>query len=150
MGVCVLAVEGSALKVLELTVLRAKSRLSRPERLGIIFQALTKLLGQHLPQHLAVEKAHVKFASAALALGEARGIAFAAASRVGAAVSEYAPSETKQAVTGKGDASKAEVQGMVCALLHLASLPPEDAADAAAAAIAKAWSLTPAIVKAGV
>jgi crossover junction endodeoxyribonuclease RuvC len=149
MGVCVLDVEAKTMKVLELTVLTAKSRLSRPERLGIIFQDLTKLLGKHLPQHVSVEQAYVRHASAALALGEARGIIFAAASRVGAKVSEFTPAETKQAVTGKGNADKSEVQAMVCALLRLSALPPEDAADAAAAAIAQAWALTATPVNTG-
>ena len=50
-------------------------------------------------------------------------------------VHEYAPREIKQAIVGKGSASKEQVQHMVVALLGLDRSPAEDAADALAAAL---------------
>ena len=46
--------------------------------------------------------------------------------------------EIKKAVTGAGGAEKFQVQEMVKRLLGLAEVPPQDAADALAAAICRA------------
>ena len=48
---------------------------------------------------------------------------------------EYAPREIKQAVVGKGAATKEQVQHMIVSLLQSAGTPPPDAADALAAAL---------------
>ena len=51
-------------------------------------------------------------------------------------VAEYTPLTIKQAVTGYGNADKAQMQEMVRLLLGLAEVPrPDDAADALAVAI---------------
>ena len=50
-------------------------------------------------------------------------------------VFEYSPLEVKQAVVGYGRAEKSQVQKMVTTILHLAKIPPADAADALAVAI---------------
>jgi crossover junction endodeoxyribonuclease RuvC len=55
-------------------------------------------------------------------------------------VRTYTPSEVKAAVTGSGQADKAQVTSMVTRLLRLASSPrPADAADALALAICHVW-----------
>ena len=54
----------------------------------------------------------------------------------GIEVGEYNPRDVKQAVAGYGAADKAQMQGMVRAILNLAEIPrPDDAADALAVAI---------------
>ncbi len=75
-------------------------------------------------------------------LGMARGVSIVAAKRKKLPVFVYAPSEAKKAIVGNGNASKAQVQGMVQRVLCLEELPPEDAADALALAIchANTWS----------
>jgi crossover junction endodeoxyribonuclease RuvC len=71
-----------------------------------------------------------------MAVGQASGVAMAAAGEAGLPVTEYTPTEVKQSVTGTGTAPKAQVQSMVAALLQLAEPPkPADAADACALAI---------------
>jgi crossover junction endodeoxyribonuclease RuvC len=51
-------------------------------------------------------------------------------------VAEYTPLSIKQAVTGYGNADKAQMQDMVRLLLGLQEVPrPDDAADALAVAI---------------
>jgi len=72
----------------------------------------------------------------ALKLGHARGVALLAAMSAGVPISEYSPSEIKQAVVGYGRAEKRQMQHMVQMLLGLAEAPsPHDAADALAVAI---------------
>ena len=56
--------------------------------------------------------------------------------RAGLTVAEYTPSAVKMAVTGTGDAAKAQVQHLVARRLGLVEAPsPADAADALAIAI---------------
>jgi len=50
-------------------------------------------------------------------------------------VAEYSPRQVKQAVVGKGGATKFQVQHMVKVLLKLAGDPQADAADALAVAL---------------
>lgn len=77
-------------------------------------------------------------ADSALKLGQARGAAICAGVTLDMPMSEYAPREIKQAVVGKGNASKEQVQHMVCVLLNLSGSPQEDAADALAVALCHA------------
>ena len=77
-------------------------------------------------------------ARSALVLGQARGAVLAALGSLALPVTEYAPAEVKQAVTGSGRADKRQVALMVRRLLGLDHLPESDAADALAAAIGHA------------
>ena len=71
---------------------------------------------------------------------QAGAVAILAAARAGLPVSTYTPSEVKAAVTGSGQADKAQVTAMVTRLLRLAAPPrPADAADALALAICHVW-----------
>lgn len=66
----------------------------------------------------------------------ARGVILLAAAEAGLVPYEPKPSEVKLAVCGYGAAEKAQVQGMVCHILGLDSIPrPDDAADALGIAI---------------
>lgn len=106
------------------------------ERLGEIFDGITTLIATHAPQHVAVEQVFLsRNPNSALKLGQARGAALAAVARAGLPTSEYAARRVKQAVTGTGAASKAQVQHMVRVLLGLEAAPANDAADALAIAI---------------
>jgi crossover junction endodeoxyribonuclease RuvC len=110
-----------------------------PERLRIIYENVTELLELHCPQELAIEQVFMaKSAGSALKLGQARGAAIVACVAKNMPVSEYSARQIKQAVVGSGAASKEQVQHMVKVLLKLPSEPPEDAADALAAALCHA------------
>jgi crossover junction endodeoxyribonuclease RuvC len=74
-------------------------------------------------------------ADSALKLGQARGAAICACTTRSLPVHEYSPKEIKQAVVGKGSASKEQVQHMVQAMLSLNASPQADAADALATAL---------------
>jgi crossover junction endodeoxyribonuclease RuvC len=106
------------------------------ERLGRLQAALGELVGRAAPDAVAVEEVFVSASPrSALVLGQARGIALAAAGSAGLSVHEYTAQTIKLAVTGTGAAGKAEVQRMVQALLALERRPPQDAADALAVAL---------------
>jgi crossover junction endodeoxyribonuclease RuvC len=75
----------------------------------------------------------------ALAVGQAKGVLYLAASDLEEAPCEYSPLEIKQAVTGYGRASKIQVQEMTKVILCLSHIPqPDHAADALAVAICHA------------
>jgi crossover junction endodeoxyribonuclease RuvC len=123
-------------------VLRPSAKLSRPERLGVILKELRALLEAHRPDAVAVETAFVRRdARAALAIGEARGVAVALAAAQGVAVLELSPSAIKRAVVGGGRATKAQVQEMVRVQLAIERALAEDEADALAAALTGAREL---------
>lgn len=117
--------------------IRPPARLSLEERYQIIFENLEHLIQTHLPTAIAVESQFVlKNPQSAIKLGMAKGMVLLAAARNKIPVHEFAPKKAKQAVVGKGSASKGQVQRMIQSLLKLPHLPePEDAADALALAI---------------
>ena len=114
-----------------------------PDRLRRIFEELGAVIDSHAPSEFAIEKVFMhRNPSSALKLGQARGVAILAASLRALPVHEYSPNEVKQAVTGKGHASKEQIQYMTRMLLALREPPQSDQADALAAAICHAHMRT--------
>lgn len=88
---------------------------------------------------MAIEKVFMhRNADSALKLGQARGTAICVVASQDIDVNEYTPREIKQAIVGKGNASKVQMQHMVKVLLGLNKFPQEDAADALAIALCHA------------
>ena len=107
-----------------------------PQRLGIIYRGVSELIGQFNPTELAIEEVFLaKNASSALKLGQARGVAIAAAVAGELPVHEYAAKRVKQSLVGTGRGSKEQVAHMVRILLKLPGAPQADAADALAIAL---------------
>lgn len=116
--------------------IRSATDAPMPERLAEIFRALDEVIQRHQPGEVTVEEVFMaKNAQSALKLGQARGVAIAAASRHGLPVHEYTAVEVKKAVVGFGKAEKGQVQEMVKILLTLGKNAPQDASDALAGAI---------------
>lgn len=107
-----------------------------PQRLKLIFEAVTQIVDEYRPNALAIESVFVhKNPGSALKLGHARSAALCATFALDIDVFEYAPREIKQAVVGSGGATKEQVQHMVVSLLQLDGTPSPDAADALATAL---------------
>lgn len=128
---------GSGLRAVTLGTLRTSSGSPHAARLGELRAALARLIADHRPDVVAVERlffnANVK---TAMSVGQASGVALSTAAEAGLDVFDYTPSAVKQSVVGVGNASKEQVQAMVAALLKLKERPrPPDAADACALAI---------------
>ena len=108
-------------------------------RLKVILDSLRQIVGEHGPQHAAVEKVFVNTNPAStLLLGQARGAALCALADSGLLVHEYTALQIKKSVVGTGRAAKTQVQAMVQRLLALSGAPAADAADALACAICHA------------
>lgn len=107
-----------------------------PQRLNAIFKGISCVVSEFSPQEMAIEQVFLRHnVSSALKLGQARGAAICAVTQQDLAVFEYSPTRIKQAVVGKGHASKEQVQFMMKTLLQLSAMPQEDAADALACAL---------------
>ena len=106
-------------------------------RLLDLYNALLDVLTQYPPDSAAVEEIFFqRNVKTAITVGQARGVTLLSLARKDISVDEYSPSEIKLAVSGYGNADKAQMQTMVKALLRMDHLPkPDDAADALAVAI---------------
>lgn len=103
------------------------------EKLLMIFEELCTVIDNHRPEVMAIEQVFMhRNAASALKLGHARGAALLAGGVRALEVHEYTPRQIKQAVTGRGGATKEQVQHMIKVLLRLPETPASDAADALA------------------
>lgn len=102
---------------------------------------LTALVTEHAPDAVAVERVFSQHnVRTVMGTAQAGAVAVLAGARAGLPVQTYTPSEVKAAVTGSGQADKAQVTAMVTRLLRLSTAPrPADAADALALAICHVW-----------
>ena len=120
-------------------VLKTNPREPMADRLCVIARGLRELIAEYQPQEAVIEEVFVaKNTQSSLKLAQVRGVAMVMAREAPMEVHEYSPREIKMAVVGYGNAEKSQVQLMVRALLGLDTTPPEDAADALAAAICRA------------
>jgi crossover junction endodeoxyribonuclease RuvC len=110
-------------------------------RLLHLDRRLTELIATHRPDSVAVERVFSQHnVRTVMGTAQAGAVAVLAAARAGVPVQLYTPSEVKAAVTGSGQADKAQVTAMVTRLLRLTDRPrPADAADALALAICHVW-----------
>jgi len=110
-------------------------------RLLHLDRSLTDLIAEHQPQSVAVERVFSQHnVRTVMGTAQAGAVGVLAAARAGLPVQTYTPSEVKAAVTGSGQADKAQVTAMVTRLLRLDTPPkPADAADALALAICHIW-----------
>jgi len=98
---------------------------------------LEKIIADYAPGEVAIESAfYAQNVKTALALGQVRGACLIAVAAYRCALFEYSALEIKKAVTGYGQADKAQVLNMVKALLGIDDPALDsDAADALAAAV---------------
>ncbi len=134
-------VPGRPCTLVAYTVIRSEPELELAQRLLLLDTELARLLAEHRPESVAVERVFSQHnVRTVMGTAQAAGVAVLAAARAGLPVQTYTPSEVKAAVTGSGQADKAQVTAMVTRLLRLAEPPrPADAADALALAICHVW-----------
>jgi len=109
------------------------------QRLKRLLLGLAAIIEEYRPDEVAIEQVFMsRNPDSALKLGQARGAAIGAVVLRDLPVHEYAATEIKLAVVGKGGADKVQVQHMVGVMLNLKGKLQADAADALAVAITHA------------
>ena len=138
MGYGVIVVKGNKASLLTMGVIDLRKMGDPYLKLGKIFERVTGIIDEYLPDELAIEAPFFgKNIQSMLKLGRAQGVAIAAAINHDIPIHEYAPLKIKMAITGRGSASKDQVAGMLQRLLHIADedMPKfMDATDALGAA----------------
>ena len=129
---------GQGLKYIGSGCIRVQSE-NFPQRLKQIFAAVVEIVSDFQPDQMAIEQVFMhKNADAALKLGQARGAAICAVQLSDLPVFEYAARQVKQALVGKGNADKQQVQHMVKILLAIKGDLQIDASDALAISLCHA------------
>jgi crossover junction endodeoxyribonuclease RuvC len=101
-----------------------------------LYNQLLAVIDDIEPDAMAIEDIfYGKNVKSLIKQAHVRGVVILAGAMRQIPVFEYSPLEVKQAVVGYGRAEKSQVQKMVTTILHLAKIPPADAADALAVAI---------------
>lgn len=139
MGYGLLGINGKTPEVIVMGVIKLSRFETHYLRLNRIYQRVTALIEQYLPDEVAIEAPFFgKNVQSMLKLGRAQGVAIAAAIARDIPIAEYAPLTIKQSVTGTGGADKQRVANM---LKYILRIPDEkmphlfDATDALAAAL---------------
>ena len=139
MGYGILGIKGKKPSMIAMGVIELSKFESHYLRLSRIFQRVTMLVEQYLPDEMAIEAPFFgKNVQSMLKLGRAQGVAMAAALSRDVPITEYEPRKIKMAITGNGAASKEQVQEMLRRILDIPRenlLPQLDATDALAAAL---------------
>lgn len=105
-------------------------------KLGHLFERVSELIEAYQPTEAALEAPFFgENVQSMLKLGRAQGVAMAAALHRGIPVHEYAPTRIKQAITGRGNASKEQVAAMLKSMFGIDIPPHLDATDGLAVAL---------------
>ena len=138
MGYGVIRVTGNKAEMVVMGVIDMRAESDPYLRLGRIFERVTGIIAEYLPDEMAIEAPFFgKNVQSMLKLGRAQGVAIAAAIERDVPIHEYAPMKIKMAITGNGSASKEQVAGMLKRLLRISDeeMPKfMDATDALGAA----------------
>src|SRR5512135_148210 len=115
-----------------------------PQRLEHIHAALGRIIDEHGPDALILEKiyAHYKHPATAALLGHARGVICMLAEEKKIAFYEYPATRIKKVITGRGHASKIQIQKMIAQAAGTGQnrLGPVDVTDAIAVALTHAYA----------
>ncbi|NPA36500.1 MAG: crossover junction endodeoxyribonuclease RuvC [Chlorobi bacterium] len=136
MGYGIITVKGNSAKMIAMGVLELHKYSDHYLKLRKIFERVIQLIETYHPDELAIEAPfYGKNVQSMLKLGRAQGVAMAAALSRAIPIFEYAPLRIKQAITGRGNASKEQVALLLKHLLNIDEIPKYlDATDGLAAA----------------
>jgi crossover junction endodeoxyribonuclease RuvC len=123
--------------LLAAATVRTPSDMPESDRLRLLYEAVRDAIAEHEPASVAIERlAWNKNHVSAMGVARASGVALLAAAEAGLPVEEYGSLEVKMAVTGQGNADKAQVRDALERFHGLRDLPNEpDAVDAVAIAL---------------
>lgn len=142
MGYGIIHVKRGKMLLVTYGVIHLQKLATHPDKLKKIFDRVDSIIKEYKPDEMAIEAPFFgKNVQSMLKLGRAQGVCIAASLSRNVPFEEYSPRRIKQAITGKGAASKEQVAGMLKTLLKLDELPKHlDATDGLAAAVCHFYS----------
>ena len=132
---------GGRLTMIAVGVLRTPTGDPIHERLLSMQTQVEEWFARYEPEAVAVERVFARSdVSTIMGTAQASALPMIAAARRELPLALHTPSEVKAAVSGHGNADKAQVTAMITRLLKLSEAPkPADAADALALALCHLW-----------
>ncbi len=128
----------SSATVIDFGVISTPAKTPVGERLCTIYDDLHSVIDQFQPDQVVIEKFFFYRMGNTILVAQARGVVMLVLAQHQLPLTEFTPAQVKQALTGYGNADKAEVQEAVARELNLDKIPrPDDAADALALALAR-------------
>lgn len=140
-GYGLIELSGRNLKLIEAGVVRSSANHKIEKRLSEIYKKIISLTEDTRPHFAVLEKlySHYKHPRTSILMGHVRGIIALAIEQQGIELINYPSTRVKKAITGRGHASKQQIQRTVTSLLNLKRVPePVDVTDALALAVAHA------------
>jgi crossover junction endodeoxyribonuclease RuvC len=136
-GLAVVARRDRSVTLVWADTIRTAADRDEAGRLRSLADAVAAAISEHRPNAVAIERvAWNRNQVSALRVARAIGAIMVAADRAGLPVQEYGPNEVKIAVTGSGNADKAQVRDALTRIHRLPGVPAQpDAADAVATAL---------------
>lgn len=132
-GYGVVAMSGRDIKCLDYGCLKTSTSDDTATRLKQIYEGIASVLDKWDPDLVAMEEVFIKQAvpSAALSVGQVRGVLLLACGQHSCQVEGIAPRSVKQAISGSGSADKSQIERGLRRLLGLSEqIRPDHAADA--------------------
>lgn len=135
---------GSSEKFINFGTIQIPKAYTLPKKLNFLHQSLNDIITEFKPNFLALEDIFLgKNPKSAFILGHVRGVCLQIASQNNLEIGEYAARNVKKTITGRGNATKEQVQAMVHHLLNIkASGELFDATDALAIALTHSRQLS--------
>lgn len=142
MGYGIIQVKNNKIELITYGVVHLRKLATHPDKLKRIFERVESIIKEYKPDEMAIEAPFFgKNVQSMLKLGRAQGVCIAASLSRNVPFEEYTPRRVKQAITGKGSASKEQVAAMIQKLIGLKEIPKHlDATDGLAAAICHHFS----------
>jgi crossover junction endodeoxyribonuclease RuvC len=117
-------------------IIKLKASDKLENKLKQIGSELTQIIQDYKPDFASVENIfYGKSIQTAFTLGHVRGVILYCLTQNNIPVYSYSPREIKQSVTGRGNATKQQVEYIVQSILKLSNPAKDDAADALASAL---------------
>jgi len=140
-GYGLIELSGRNIELIEAGIIRSDSKHKMERRLLEIHKKVESLIKDTTPHVVVLEKlySHYKHPRTSILMGHARGIICLAVEEQGVELVNYPSTRVKKAITGRGHASKQQIQRTVTSFLNLKRAPePVDVTDALALALTHA------------
>ena len=132
---------GNSVRLIEAGIIRSSAKDKIEKRLASLYKKVINLIEETLPEAVVLEEiySHYKHPKTSILMAHARGAICLAVEHRNVALVNYPSTKIKKAITGRGRASKEQMQRTVTSLLGLKNPPePVDVTDALALAITHA------------